>query len=50
MSLPASSAAAAQYGFFGAGLDAADPEVFDAIGKELNRQQNEIELRRRARC
>jgi glycine hydroxymethyltransferase len=44
MSLPASSAAAAQDGFFGAGLDAADPEVFDAIGKELNRQQNEIEL------
>jgi glycine hydroxymethyltransferase len=31
-------------GFFSRGLDQADPEIFDAIGKELGRQQHEIEL------
>ena len=44
MTLPASSSAAAQGGFFGAGLASADAEVFDSIQKELHRQQHEIEL------
>ncbi len=30
--------------FFGAGLKAADPEVFAAISHELKRQQDQIEL------
>ncbi len=30
--------------FFAAGLADADPEIFDAISKELGRQRNEIEL------
>ena len=44
MSLPASSATVPQGAFFGAGLESADPEIFSAIGKELGRQQHEIEL------
>lgn len=31
-------------GFFTQALDARDPEIFDAIGKELGRQREEIEL------
>lgn len=31
-------------GFFSRGLDEADPAIADMIGKELGRQQNEIEL------
>ena len=31
-------------GFFSTGLEASDPEVFAAIGKEQGRQQHEIEL------
>lgn len=30
--------------FFSANLEAADPELFSAIGRELERQQNQIEL------
>ncbi len=30
--------------FFTRGLSEADPEIFDAVGKELERQQTEIEL------
>jgi glycine hydroxymethyltransferase len=44
MSLPAPSTAAPQDAFFGANLQSADPDVFAAIGKELGRQQHEIEL------
>jgi glycine hydroxymethyltransferase len=44
MSFPASAAVPLQDAFFGAGLETADPEVFSAIGKELGRQQHEIEL------
>jgi glycine hydroxymethyltransferase len=44
MSLPASITAAPQDAFFGAGLQVADPELFDAIGHELKRQQTQIEL------
>jgi glycine hydroxymethyltransferase len=44
MTLPASSSAAAQDGFFGAGLEAADPAVFASIQDELNRQRHKIEL------
>jgi glycine hydroxymethyltransferase len=36
--------AALRQTFFDAGLDATDPELADAIAKELDRQQNEIEL------
>ena len=36
--------AASQSGFFSATLADGDPEVADAIGKELGRQQHEIEL------
>ncbi|HUO21471.1 MAG TPA: serine hydroxymethyltransferase [Caulobacteraceae bacterium] len=44
MSLSAPTAARSQDAFFGAALDSADPEIFSAIGKELGRQQHEIEL------
>ncbi len=44
MSLSASAAAAPGKAFFGTGLESADPEIFSAIGKELGRQQHEIEL------
>jgi glycine hydroxymethyltransferase len=44
MSLPAPSAVLSRDGFFDTGLGSADPEIFDAIGKELGRQQHEIEL------
>ena len=44
MSQPASAAPTAQDAFFGAGLQTIDPEIFSAIGKELGRQQHEIEL------
>ncbi len=44
MTLPASFPTAAHDGFFGMGLEQADPEIFDAIGKELNRQREKIEL------
>src|SRR5690606_38361249 len=33
-----------QAGFFDEALASADPEIFDAIGKELKRQQDKIEL------
>lgn len=33
-----------QDGFFSESLSSADPEIFDAIGKELKRQQDKIEL------
>ncbi|ETI64366.1 serine hydroxymethyltransferase [Sphingobium sp. C100] len=33
-----------QAGFFNEDLASADPEIFDAIGKELKRQQDKIEL------
>ncbi|EQB30192.1 serine hydroxymethyltransferase [Sphingobium ummariense] len=33
-----------QAGFFSEDLASADPEIFDAIGKELKRQQDKIEL------
>jgi glycine hydroxymethyltransferase len=38
------SAHTVQNTFFSAGLAEVDPEIFDAIGKELGRQRNEIEL------
>jgi len=44
MSSPAPAAFAPGDEFFGADLASADPEVFSAIGKELGRQQHEIEL------
>jgi glycine hydroxymethyltransferase len=44
MSLPASSATRTQDAFFGADLESMDAEIFSAIGKELGRQQHEIEL------
>ncbi len=44
MSLPASVLTRPQDAFFGTGLQSADPEIFSAIGKELGRQQHEIEL------
>ena len=44
MSQPASSATNFLDAFFGAGLQTVDPEIFSAIGKELGRQQHEIEL------
>ena len=44
MTLPASSSVAAQGGFFGAGLADSDPDVFDAIQLEWNRQRHKIEL------
>ena len=44
MTLTASQSTAAQAGFFGTGLQDADPEVFEFIGKELQRQRDKIEL------
>jgi glycine hydroxymethyltransferase len=44
MTLPASSSAAAQDGFFSAGLESVDPVVFTSIQDELNRQRHKIEL------
>jgi glycine hydroxymethyltransferase len=44
MSLSAPSTATPQGAFFGANLESVDPDVFAAIGKELGRQQHEIEL------
>jgi glycine hydroxymethyltransferase len=44
MTQPASRSTAALDGFFGAGLEQADPEVFDAVAQELARQQHKIEL------
>jgi len=45
MSMPDTSAARAQYPtFFSSDLADSDPDVADAIGKELTRQQTEIEL------
>ena len=44
MSLTDASSASAADGFFTAGLAEADPEIADAIGKELGRQRDEIEL------
>ncbi len=44
MTLPASSSVAAKGGFFGAGLADSDPDVFDAIQLEWNRQRQKIEL------
>jgi glycine hydroxymethyltransferase len=44
MTLPASSSTAAHDGFFGAGLEQADPQVFEFIQKELGRQRHKIEL------
>lgn len=38
------TAPTADTGFFGDTLAQSDPDLFDAIGKELGRQQNEIEL------
>jgi glycine hydroxymethyltransferase len=38
------SAHTVQNSFFAAGLADVDPEIFDAIGKELGRQRDEIEL------
>jgi glycine hydroxymethyltransferase len=43
-SMTKSNAAAATDGFFSASLRDADPEIADAIGKELGRQRDEIEL------
>jgi glycine hydroxymethyltransferase len=39
-----SGRSASKSGFFSASIAEKDPEVADAIGKELGRQQNEIEL------
>src|SRR5690554_6852191 len=36
--------AAGATGFFSESLESRDPELFDAIGKELGRQRDEIEL------
>ena len=44
MTQPASRSTAAQDGFFGLGLEQADPEVFAAIEHELDRQRHKIEL------
>ncbi|MFB0875415.1 MULTISPECIES: serine hydroxymethyltransferase [unclassified Sphingobium] len=44
MSLDTLSPAIRQDGFFSENLASADPEIFDAIGKELKRQQDKIEL------
>ncbi|MBO6782809.1 MAG: serine hydroxymethyltransferase, partial [Alphaproteobacteria bacterium] len=30
--------------FFGQGLAEADPDIFASIGRELDRQQNQVEL------
>ena len=44
MSTDTLSPAIRQEGFFSENLASADPEIFDAIGKELKRQQDKIEL------
>ncbi len=44
MSLTDTLAAAPQPAFFAAGLAESDPEIADVIGKELKRQQDDIEL------
>ena len=44
MSIDTLSPAIRQAGFFSENLSSADPEIFDAIGKELKRQQDKIEL------
>ncbi|MFD1107620.1 serine hydroxymethyltransferase [Sphingobium olei] len=44
MSTDTLSPAIRQDGFFSEDLASADPEIFDAIGKELQRQQDKIEL------
>jgi glycine hydroxymethyltransferase len=44
MTLHASSPSDARTGFFGAGLAEADPQIFEAIRQELNRQRDKIEL------
>ncbi|MEE4012593.1 serine hydroxymethyltransferase [Roseibium sp. FZY0029] len=44
MSLMESSDQSLQSGFFSRSLAEADPDIFDTIGKELGRQQHEIEL------
>jgi glycine hydroxymethyltransferase len=44
MPLTDASSASAADGFFTAGLAETDPEIADAIGKELGRQRDEIEL------
>ncbi|GAB2187600.1 serine hydroxymethyltransferase [Roseibium sp. LAB1] len=44
MSLMESSDQSLQSGFFTRSLAEADPDIFDTIGKELGRQQHEIEL------
>lgn len=44
MSIDTLSPAIRQAGFFSENLSGADPEIFDAIGKELKRQQDKIEL------
>ena len=44
MSTDILSPAIRQDGFFSESLASADPEIFDAIGKELKRQQDKIEL------
>jgi glycine hydroxymethyltransferase len=44
MSTDTLSPAIRQDGFFSENLASADPEIFDAIGKELKRQQDKIEL------
>lgn len=44
MSTDTLSPAIRQEGFFSENLANADPEIFDAIGKELKRQQDKIEL------
>src|ERR1041384_8147847 len=44
MAAPESAAKAVADALFSASLAESDPEVFDAIGKELGRQRDEIEL------
>jgi glycine hydroxymethyltransferase len=44
MTAPANNITADKGAFFGADLAAADRDIFDRIGLELNRQQNQIEL------
>lgn len=44
MTAPASTITADKSAFFGADLAAADRDIFDRIGLELNRQQHQIEL------
>ncbi len=44
MTAPANNITADKNAFFGADLAVADRDIFDRIGLELNRQQNQIEL------